>query len=392
MGKCVSNFHYIIDKQKIVNWRRHLHCYPELSFQEHQTAQFVFDTLQLFPNLEVVRPTASSVMAILKGRGKGRTVALRADMDALPLQEENNVSYASKINGVMHACGHDAHTAILLGAADILTKHADSLEGEIRFLFQHAEEQYPGGAEEMVQAGVMDGVDAVLGLHMMSGLPTGKIGIAYGPMMAAPDVFDIIIVGKGGHAAHPQTCIDPIAIGAQLVTNLQHIISRGTDAFDQRVLSVTQFHAGTADNIIPERAHIMGTVRSFKEDLRRDAEMRIRQITKGIADAHGANFTYSYRYGYRPVINDPDITSLIEHCAVELFGEEGVVSIDPSMGGEDFSAYLQRAKGCFFKLGSGSSPGTSYPHHHPRFDIDEESLCIGVQMFVHAVHNMLGKM
>ncbi|WP_416825588.1 M20 metallopeptidase family protein [Ectobacillus polymachus] len=376
-------------KEKTVSWRRHLHMYPEVSFREHNTSQFVYETLQSFPRLEIVRPTVSSVMAILKGKKEGKTIALRADMDALPLQEENDVSYASKIPGVMHACGHDAHTAILLGAADVLSQQADSLAGEVRFLFQHAEEQYPGGAEELVQKGVMDEVDAVVGLHMMSGLSTGKIGITYGPMMAAPDVFDIIIEGSGGHAAHPKVCIDPIAIGAQIVTNLQHIISRGNDAFDQRVLSVTQFHAGTADNIIPERAHIMGTVRSFKEELRKDADTRIRQITKGIVDAHGATFSYSYRYGYRPVINDPEITGLIEQCASELLGNEKVIMLQPSMGGEDFSAYLQKAKGCFFKLGSGSTPETSYPHHHPRFDIDEESLSIGVRMFVHIVHRFL---
>lgn len=380
-----------IVKSKLVAWRRYLHQHPELSFQEKQTSQFVYDTLQSFGSLEVVRPTPYSVMAILKGRKPGKTIAIRADMDALPIQEETEKEYTSVVPGVMHACGHDGHTAILLGTAEIMAQHKDELEGEVRFLFQHAEEQYPGGAEEMVAAGVMKGVDAVIGLHVMSGLETGKIGIVYGPMMAAPDVFQIQVQGKGGHAAHPQETVDPIVIGAQIITNLQHIVSRGTGAFDQRIVSVTQFHAGTADNIIPDSALLLGTVRCFREELRKDAEQKINQIVKGITEAHGASYTYQYRYGYRPVINTDSITAIIEQSAVELFGKEAVVYTPPSMGGEDFSAFLQQAKGCFFKVGSGNQEkGTMYSHHHPRFDIDEDALVIGVQMFLQATEHLLG--
>ncbi|MBO9128411.1 amidohydrolase [Bacillus sp. 165] len=379
-----------ISKDKLVKWRRHLHKYPELSFQEEQTSQFVYDTLCSFKNLEVTRPTKYSVLAKLTSNNKGKTLAIRADMDALPILEENEFEFASTVPGVMHACGHDGHTAILLGTAEILAKHKDDICGEIRFLFQHAEEQFPGGGEEMVQAGVMNGVDYVIGLHLMSGLETGKIGIVYGPMMAAPDVFEITILGKGGHAAHPKETIDPIAIGAQIISNLQHIVSRNTDAFEQRVVTVTQFHAGTTDNVIPDTAYINGTVRCYNQELREEAEKKIEQIVNGITAAHGASYSFQYRYGYRPVINNDHVTSIIEESAKTLFGENQVQRINPSMGGEDFSAFLQKASGCFFKVGSGSEAEESmYPHHHPRFTLDEESLVIGVKMFLHAAVQLL---
>lgn len=379
-----------ISKERLVGWRRYLHKYPELSFQEEKTSQFVYETLCSFGNLEVTRPTKYSVMARLIGKKDGKTVAIRADMDALPILEENEFEFASAVPGVMHACGHDGHTAILLGTAEILARHRDDICGEIRFLFQHAEEQFPGGGEEMVQAGVMDGVDYVIGLHLMSGLKTGKIGIVYGPMMAAPDVFDITIYGKGGHAAHPKETVDPIAIGAQIVSNLQHIASRNTDAFEQRVVTVTQFHAGTTDNVIPDTAYINGTVRCFKQELREEAEEKIEQIVKGVTLAHGAAYSYQYRYGYRPVINNDNVTNIIEESAKELFGKEQVVRINPSMGGEDFSAFLQKADGCFFKVGSGNEKEESiYPHHHPRFTIDEDALIIGVKMFLHVSLRLL---
>ncbi|MCP8968563.1 amidohydrolase [Ectobacillus ponti] len=380
------NHSYELNQEQLRGWRRHLHQNPELSFQEERTSQFVYDTLCTFEGLTVTRPTSCSVMAILRSGRPGKTIALRADMDALPLQEETGAEYASRVPGVMHACGHDGHTAILLETARILAGMRQQISGEIRFFFQHAEEQYPGGAEEMVRAGVMDGVDAVFGLHLMSGLETGKIGIAYGPMMAAPDVFQIEVQGKGGHAARPEETIDPIAVGMQIVNNLQHIVSRATGAFDQRVVSVTQFHAGTADNIIPDTASIMGTVRCFRQELREEADELIGRIANGIAAAHGASCTYQYRYGYRPVVNDHRMTALVEKVAGSLAGRAAVVTVPPSMGGEDFSAFLQKAPGCFFKLGSGNAgKGTNYPHHHPRFDIDEEALPLGVEMFVHLI-------
>ncbi|WP_426980580.1 M20 metallopeptidase family protein [Bacillus pseudomycoides] len=379
-----------VSEENIIKWRRHFHQFPELSFHEEKTSQFIYDTLCSFSAFEVTRPTRYSVMAKKKGKKAGKVIAIRADMDALPIQEETSKPYASVISGVMHACGHDAHTAILLGTAEAIANKNEDWEGEIRLLFQHAEEVYPGGGQEMVRAGVMDGVDYIIGLHVMSGLGTGKIGVVYGPMMAAPDVFTIEVKGRGGHAARPEETVDPIAVGAQIITNLQHIVSRNTGAFMQRVVSITQFHGGTADNIIPDTAYLMGTVRSFDQKLRKESEEMIEQIAKGIAEAHGAAYTYTYRYGYDPVINDTFITKIVEESAVELFGEERIVKLAPSMGGEDFSAYLKKAPGCFIKLGIGNEKiKTCYPHHHPKFDVDESALINGAELFLQATMNLL---
>ncbi len=377
-------------KEEVIEWRRHLHQYPELSFQEEKTAQFVFEKLESFGNLELSRPTPTSVMARLIGNKPGKVIAIRADMDALPIQEKNTFPYASKNPGVMHACGHDGHTAMLLGTAKVLSTMKDEIAGEVRFLFQHAEEVLPGGAEEMVAAGVMDGVDAVIGSHLWSSLETGKIGIVYGPMMAAPDVFRITIQGKGGHAASPHQTVDSIAIGAQVVTNLQHIVSRKTDPLERLVVSVTQFIAGTTHNIIPEKAEIVGTVRSFNPELRKEVPGWIEQIVKGITTAHGATYQFSYEYGYRPVINDQKITKIVEETVREIFGEETIAYLEPNMGGEDFSAFQQKAPGCFFYTGSGNpAKESTYPHHHPRFTIDEDALENGMKVFIYSTFKLL---
>lgn len=377
-------------KEEVIEWRRYLHQYPELSFQEEKTAQFVFEKLESFGNLELSRPTPTSVMARLIGNKPGKVIAIRADMDALPIQEENTFPYASKNPGVMHACGHDGHTAMLLGAAKVLSTMKDEIAGEVRFLFQHAEELLPGGAEEMVAAGVMDGVDAVIGSHLWSSLETGKIGIVYGPMMASPDVFRITIQGKGGHAASPHQTVDSIAIGAQVVTNLQHIVSRQTDPLERLVVSVTQFIAGTTHNIIPEKAEIVGTVRSFNPELRQEVPGWIEQIVKGITTAHGAIYKFSYEHGYRPVINDHQVTQIVEETVREIFGEETIAHLEPNMGGEDFSAFQQKAPGCFFYTGSGNpAKESTYPHHHPRFTIDEDALENGMKVFVHSAFKLL---
>jgi amidohydrolase len=377
-------------KEEVIAWRRHLHANPELSFQEEKTAQFVYETLQSFGNLELSRPTKTSVMARLIGHQPGRVVAIRADMDALPIQEENTFEFASKNPGVMHACGHDGHTAMLLGTAKVLSQLRDQIKGEIRFLFQHAEELHPGGAEEMVQAGVMDGVDVVIGTHLWSPLEAGKIGIVYGPMMAAPDRFFIRIHGKGGHAAMPHQTIDAIAIGAQVVTNLQYIVSRNVDPLEPLVVSVTQFVAGTTHNVIPGSVEIQGTVRSFDETLRKSVPKLMERIIKGITEAHGATYEFEFEYGYRPVINNDEVTRVIEETVREVLGEEAVDRIKPNMGGEDFSAFQQKAPGSFFYVGAGNKEkGIVYPHHHPRFTIDEDALEIGVRLFVHAAFKLL---
>ncbi|GEL04621.1 M20 family metallopeptidase [Rummeliibacillus stabekisii] len=379
-------------REDVIKWRRHLHENPELSFEEEKTAQFVYDTLESFGNLELSRPTKTSVMARLIGPNPGKTLALRADMDALPIHEENTFEFASQVPGVMHACGHDGHTAMLLGAAKILSGLKDQIKGEVRFFFQHAEELFPGGAEEMVQAGVMDGVDLVIGTHLWSPLELGKIGVVYGPMMAAPDTFWLTVNGKGGHAALPHQTVDSIAVAAQVVTNLQHIVSRNTDPLDNLVLSVTQFVGGTTHNVIPGSVDICGTVRSFDADLRKTIPEKMERVIKGITEAHEATYDFKYEFGYRPVINDEEVTTVIEETVREVFGEEALDLMKPNMGGEDFSAYMEKAPGCFFYVGAGNEEkGITYPHHHARFTVDEDALEIGVKTFLHAVFKFLGK-
>ena len=371
-------------QDKVIAWRRQLHANPELSFQESKTAQFVYDTLQSFGNLEVSRPTKTSVMARLVGGKPGKVLAMRADIDALPLREENAVDYASKNAGVMHACGHDGHTAMLLGTACIFSGMKEEIAGEVRFFFQHAEELFPGGAKEMVAAGVMDGVDYVLGAHVFPGLDRGKVSVGSGIRCAAPDSFELAIIGKGGHAAHPETSVDPIAIGAQVVTNLQHIVSRQIDALDNVVVSITQFHAGTANNIIPNEVKMCGTVRSFDPKLRAYAPKAMEQIIKGVTEAHGASYTFTYLQGYDPLVNDDKVATILEKAACELLGDAVLEPMKPSMGGEDFSAFLQKAPGAFFRVGVGKPNQDNYPLHHPRFDFDERALAVGIKLFVYA--------
>lgn len=379
-----------ISKEQLVQWRRHFHMYPELSYSEEKTSQLVYDILQTFPHLEVSRPTQYSVMARLVGKRPGRTIALRADMDALPIEEENQFDFISRSKGVMHACGHDGHMAMLLGTAYTLSKKYDQIEGEIRFLFQHAEENFPGGAQEMVDAGVMEGVDCIIGAHLWSPLEVGKIGVIYGPAMAAPDAFSITIIGKGGHAGIPHETIDSITIGTQVVSQLQQIVSRLTNPLDSLVLSVTQFHAGTTHNVIPDSATIGGTVRSLRNELRKQTAERIEKIVKSTTEAYGASYTFTYEYGYRPVVNEEVVTRHVESTALQLLGRESVVRLQPTMAGEDFSAFLQKAPGTFFFIGAGNEEkGIIYPHHHPRFTIDEDALPIGVSVFVSSVLNFM---
>ncbi|WP_377520162.1 M20 family metallopeptidase [Priestia megaterium] len=378
--------------EEVISWRRHLHQNPELSFQEEQTAQFVYEKLHSFKGLIISRPTKTSVMARLIGKQPGKVLAIRADMDALPIQEENLLDFTSTNPGVMHACGHDGHTAMLLGSAKILTGMQEQIKGEVRFLFQHGEELFPGGAQEMVDVGVMDGVDLVMGCHLWANLEVGKIGIVYGPMMASPDTFDITIEGKGGHGAMPHQTIDSIAIGAQVVTNLQHIVSRKINPLDSVVVSVTQFSAGTTHNVIPGSAKIVGTVRNLNPELRSIVPKIMEQIVKGITDAHGANYNFAYDYGYRPVINDSQITKTIEETVKDVLGQEAISMEPPTMGGEDFSAFQTKAPGAFFYVGArNEEKGIIYPHHHPRFSIDEDSLKNGVNIFVNATFNLLNK-
>jgi amidohydrolase len=376
--------------EQVIAWRRHLHMHPEVAFQEVETSQFIFDIVSAIPGLTVSRPTATSVLAVLRTGQPGPTLAVRADIDALPILEENAVSYRSTRDGAMHACGHDGHTAIVLALATLLARHRQALRGEVRFIFQHAEELAPGGAEELVQAGVMEGVQQVIGLHLWASLETGKIGVLSGAAMAAPDQFQCHIIGKGGHAAIPQDCVDPIAVGAQVVTALQQIVSRGVDPLDPLVVSVTQFVAGTTFNVIPNSAYLAGTVRSFDPALRTTVPKQMERLIAGITSAFGATYDFSYEYGYRPVVNDPALAERLRAVVQRTFAKGTLVDLRPTMGGEDFSAYQQKAPGVFAFVGAGNvADGIVHPHHHPKFQIDERALAIGLRYLTAATLDLL---
>ena len=379
-------------RETVIAWRRRLHQDPELSFHEERTSQFVYDTLAGFGGLELSRPAPTSVMARLRTGRPGPVLALRADMDALPIEERNTHPFVSRNPGVMHACGHDGHTAVMLGVARLVGEQRDRLSGEVRFLFQHAEELGPGGAQEMVDAGVMDGVDAVIGAHLWLPLEVGRIGVLSGPAMAAPDTFRLVVRGTGGHAAVPQLSVDSIAVAAQVVTNLQHIVSRNVDPLESAVVSVTMFHAGTADNVIPGVAELAGTVRTFDAALRARIPQLMDRIVRGVTEAHGATYELTYTRGYRAVINDAATASWMQRVIQQEFGPEMLADVRPTMGGEDFSAYLERAPGAFFFVGArNETAGIVHGHHHERFDIDERSLEIGVRAFVAATLDFLGE-
>lgn len=376
---------------QVVQWRRRLHQRPEVAFQEHETSEFIRAVLAEIPGLELSRPTQTSVVARLIGTRPGRTIAVRADIDGLPVHEETTVSYRSEIDGAMHACGHDGHTAIVLGLATIFARYREALAGEVRFIFQHAEELNPGGAEALVELGVMNGVDAVIGLHLWAPMPVGRIGIVSGPAMAAPDTFDCTVIGTGGHAAIPHDTVDPIAVGAQIVTALQHIVSRQTDPLDPLVISVTQFHAGTTYNVIPNSARIAGTIRTFDADLRQRVPALIERTIKGVCDAHGARYEFVVDRGYRPVVNDITIAQRMERVVEQTFGASTLLPTRPTMGGEDFSAYLQKAPGVFAFVGAGNEAADiRYPHHHAQFNIDESALDIGLRYLTAATLDLLG--
>jgi amidohydrolase len=377
--------------EDVVGWRRHLHRHPELSFQERETAAFIAETLASFGGaLEIERPAENSVIAHLRTGRPGPVVVLRADIDALPIDEASGVEFASKRPGVMHACGHDAHTAMLLGAARLLAEASDRLPGgEVRFLFQPAEELAPGGARDLVAAGAVDGVDFVYGCHVWTGLDVGRVAAMPGPFMAATDFFDLAITGRGGHGGLPHQATDTIAIAAQVVSNLQHIVARRIDPLEPAVVTVGTFHAGEAPNVLPDRVELSGTVRSFDPDVRERLPVLIEEVVRGITSAHGADYELEHHVGYRPVVNDEDATALVR----SVIDPDERADLPPIMGGDDFSAYLAKAPGCYAFVGARSEEAEAvYAHHHPRFRIDERALAMGVRLHVDVAARALAEM
>jgi len=379
------------DIEEMVATRRDLHAHPELAFEEHRTSGLVAEKLKalgLEPRTGVGR---TGVLVTLEGARGGRTVLLRADMDALPIQEENGVPYRSQAAGKMHACGHDCHTSILLGVARRLVRERDALRGAVTLCFQPAEET-GGGAEAMIRDGALESPrpDAAFGVHVWQDLDLGKIGVTAGPMMAAVDEFAVTVNGKGAHAAMPHLGIDPVVCLAHVVTALQTIASRGVSPLASVVVSVTQLKAGSAFNIIPESAWMNGTVRVFDEAVWAGLPGRFERIVRGVCDALGCRAEIRYQRCNRPTVNDPAMAAIARAAAVEVVGEANVVDDVRTMGGEDFSAFLHRVPGCFIAVGSrNESKGLTWDHHHPRFDVDEASLEIGAEVMLRAAHKFL---
>lgn len=369
--------------KKIISIRRDLHMHPELGFNEHRTASIISDHLEKL-GLKVCRNIAGTgVTGLIEGKNPGKTIAIRADMDALPIQEQNKVEYASTNNGIMHACGHDAHVSIALGAAEILSNFRDTLNGNIKFIFQPAEEGL-GGAKFMINEGVLENpsVDRIIALHVSPGLGTGVVSVGEGPVMASPSEFEIVIKGKGGHAAEPHKSIDPIIIGSNIVNMFQTIVPKKLGPLKKALLSVTCFQAGNTFNITPAEATIKGTVRTYEpnaDDLISDS---MKTIVSSVCSSMGADFLFNYVKSYPPVINDSLVVRQIIEAAGKITGTDNIViNPEPSMLAEDFSYYVQIVPGALFNLGCTKPPVNIYHNLHcPRFDIDEACISTGMEI------------
>ena len=374
--------------EHIYSYRRDFHQYPELSFQEYRTAETISKHLESFGIEHRTEVGKTGVVGEIVF-GDGPTIALRADMDALPIQEVGDLKYKSKNEGVMHACGHDGHMAILLGAANALSKNKKLKKGKVRFIFQPAEEG-AGGARYMIKDGCLDQVDEIYGLHLWNYQPVGEIGVKNGPIMAAADMFDIIIKGKGGHGATPQGTVDAIVVASNLITMLQTIVSRNTNPLDNTVVTIGEINGGQNFNVIADEVRLAGTTRAYTENNRNMIKKRMQDIIDGVSKSFGAEIVLKYKEGYPPTVNHEDSTKLVLEASSMVVGK-GAGYPYLSMGGEDFSYYLQKVPGCFFFVGSAPDKNNilSTPHHCSHFDIDERSLLIGASVYVNLIDNIL---
>ncbi|MGD1911951.1 MAG: M20 family metallopeptidase [Rivularia sp. (in: cyanobacteria)] len=379
---------------QIVQWRRLIHQKPELGFKEELTSKFISQKLQEWGIEHQTGIAQTGIVATINGTKQAksdqnyRVLAIRADMDALPIQELNEVSYRSQHDGLMHACGHDGHVAIALGTAYYLRSIQDTFAGTVKIIFQPAEEE-PGGAKPMIEAGVLNNpdVDAIIGLHLWNNLPLGTVGVRGGALMAAVELFNCTILGKGGHGAMPHQTVDSVVVAAQIVNSLQTIVARNVNPIDSAVVTVGELHAGTKGNVIADTARMSGTVRYFNPDFKGFIQQRVEKIIAGICELNGADYNLNYWYLYPPTINDTQMAEFVRSVAEEVV--ETPLSIVPecqTMGGEDMSYFLQEVPGCYFFLGSANpQKDLAYPHHHPRFNFDEAALAMGVEIFVRCV-------
>ena len=381
----------------IVAIRRDIHQYPELGFDVHRTAGIAADALRA---LDIPIKTGigrTGVIGDLEVPGASKRIALRADMDALPIQELTDVPYKSKIDGKAHLCGHDAHTAMLIGAARILSDLRDDLKTHVRFIFQPSEEVSPGGAPAMIKDGALADVDEIYGIHVFPLFAVGAYATCVGPMLAQSDTFQITITGSGGHAAFPHITVDPIVIGAQFVTAVQSIVARNVNPLDAAVVSVTQLHGGDTDlqnglagaalNVIPPKVLIGGTVRTLQAAVQKDVRGQLERILAGVANAHNANYTFDYQEGYPVTYNHEPCVDTVLSAAKELVSEDNLIfPMPPALGGEDFSYYSQKIPACFVMVGAGNEEkGIVNMCHHPQFDIDENCMIYGMALLVNLV-------
>jgi len=367
----------------VIALRRDFHEHPELGFEEARTAGIVAGRLRELGYDVHERIAVTGVIGVLRGTRPGKTIMLRADMDALPLPEETGRPYASRTPGAMHACGHDGHVAMLLGAARLIAASREALAGTIVLCFQPAEEG-KGGAQKMVEEGVLErfGVERAYGLHLFSQLRTGLLGFRAGPFYASSDSLEIRIDGFGGHGAAPHLSVDPILVAAEFVASVQKVVSRQIDPMEPAVVTIGAIHGGTTHNVIPTSVTLMGTVRAFDAGVRAKMAERIERVLRGVCEASGASYAFDYQWRYPVTSNDAAQTEYVRALAAATFGSERVIESEKHMGAEDFSFFAERVPACYFVLGSAGDARTSFPHHHGKFDIDEAALATGVRMFV----------
>lgn len=377
-------------QDKLKGWRRDFHQHPELGFEEFRTSKIVADHLESL-GIEATRNIGKTgVVGLIKGKSEGPVIALRADMDALPMEDRKSVEYRSQNPGKAHACGHDAHTSMLMGAAQLLSEMEPPEKGNIKLIFQPAEEGL-GGAPAMISDGVLSNpeVDTIAGLHIDSMLASGTLAVARKLAMAAADTFDVKITGVGGHAARPHHTVDSITVAAQVISTLQHIVSRQIDPLDSTVITIGKIEGGSAYNIIAPEVTFIGTVRTLNPEVRKEIPERMEKVIKGVTESLGAGYEFDYHMGFPSVINNDQMVDLLEQTAHELVGPENFQYIKPTMGGEDFSFYTNEIPGVFFRL--GAKRDEVYPHHHPLFDIDDDILPLGSAALVQIALNYLKK-
>lgn len=378
--------------EEIISIRRHLHKYPELSFEEIETPKYIAEFHEKLGHEVKTGVGGNGVLAYLKGSHDGPTVALRADFDALPIHEETDLEFQSVNDGVMHACGHDGHTATLLGVAKALNKHKEELHGNVVFIHQHAEELPPGGAKPMIEDGALEGVDVIFGTHLQAQMPLYEINYRTDELQASSDSFEVTILGKGGHGAMPQDTKDSILIASQLVDNFQQIVSRRVNPLQSAVLSVCSFEAIGPYNVIANTAKIKGTVRTLNEQTRELMEKEMKRVIEGTCHLSGADFEFKYERGYPVLINHKEETEFVMNVAETVPEVKEIKETEPIMGGEDYSYYLQEVKGTYFFTGAQpEGVEDPYPHHHPKFDIDEKSLVVAAKILAKSTMEYMSK-